>query len=154
METGGGGGDAFEDGGGEVDGFVWGVVFGFVFEDEAEEPAGAEVLVVQLGEEIVGPQVALDFDGGHGRGLHDRADDHGGDGGCEAGGHGGHVDDVEDGRRFTGLVHGFQEGEEGVLIHAAGLEDGGVGPDETTFLVVRAPLGDDYWAWELACWDR
>ena len=84
-----------------------GVVFGFVFEYEAEEPAGAEVFVVQLGEEIVRAHIALDFDGGHGGGLYDRADDHGGDGWREAGDHGGDVDHVENGRRFTGLVHGF-----------------------------------------------
>ena len=151
---GGGGGDGFENGGGNVDGFVGGVVFGFVFEYEAEEPARAKVIVVQLGEEIIRAHVALDFDGGLGGGLYDRADDHGGYGWREPGDHGGDVDHVEDGRRFTGLVHGFEECEEGVLIYVAGFEDGSVGSDETAFLVVRASLGDYYWTWEVACWDR
>ena len=107
MEARGGRGDAFQNGGGNVDGFVGGVVFGFVFEYEAEESPGAEVFVVQLREEIIRAHVALDFDGGHRGGLDDSADDHGGDGWREAGGHGGDVDYIEDGRRFAGLVHGF-----------------------------------------------
>ena len=39
------------------------------------------------------------------------------------------------------------------MIDGAGLEDGGVGSDGTALLGVRAPLGDDYWTWEVACWN-
>ena len=133
-----------EDGLRDVNLGVISIFFRLVSEDKAVKTAGPEEFLIHLGEEVIVALVFLHFHGGHNSDVDDCASDHAGNGGDATDDHGGDVDDSEDGGCFSGLVHAFQELEEGGLVDAGVFENGGIGANKAAAFRVWTTLGNDH----------